>query len=133
MKDSKYLYLQMYATILFIFCLIINIILVYNQILENNNQKTIIKKEDIPLIITINKSIVLCLLFIFLYISYKNYDETIKSKLEITAAFLTFISGLIILYSVINLNDTYEVIYKDENTPIIRRNLNDTSLENPID
>lgn len=113
MKYSKYLYLQMYATILFIFCLIINIILVYNQILENNNQKTIIKKEDIPLIITINKSIVLCLLFIFLYISYKNYDETIKSKLEITAAFLTLISGLIVLYSVINLNDT--------------------SLENPIE
>lgn len=104
---NKYLKLQLVATILFMFSLIINIVLVYNQILYNENKIQLIKKEDIPLIIKLNKFFVLILLFMFLYINFKNYEcdilekkDTTQDFYEIIASIFTFISGCIVLYSV---------------------------------
>ena len=109
---TKYLVIQFFATLLFIFSLIINMILVYNQILVNEYGVELIKKEDIPLIVRINKFIVLILLFVFLYINYKNYQldlyekkDTKQDNYELLASLLTFISGCIILYSVVKFSD----------------------------
>lgn len=110
---NKFLKLQLVASILFVFSLFVNMILVYNQILINEYGEGIIKKEDIPLIIRINKFIVLIILLIFLYINFKNYEcdvlekkDTTKDYYEILASILTFIAGCIVLYSVIKFSDT---------------------------
>ena len=109
---TKYLKIQLVATLLFIFSLIINMILVYNQILSNEYGIEIKKKEDISLIVKLNKFIVLILLLIFLYINFKNYEcdfiekkDTTKDLYEILASILTLIAGCIVLYTVIKFSD----------------------------
>lgn len=123
MYRSKNIELQILLSIFFIFTTIISIILLYNEDLYIKYKKFILDPENVYIISSINRMVILIILLLFLYANYvdKNIDilenKDLKAdNLQIIASILTIISGIIVLYVTIEYFST---------------NIN-SSLENPV-
>lgn len=123
MHRSRNIELQILLSIFFIFTTIISIILLYNEDLYIKYKKFILDPKNAYIIASINRIVILIILFLFLYANYvdKNIDilenKDLKAdNLQIIASILTIISGIIVLYVTIEYFNT---------------NIN-SSLENPV-
>ena len=123
MHRSKNIELQILLSIFFIFTTIISIILLYNEDLYIKYKKFILDPNNVYIISSINRIVILIILLLFLYANYvdKNIDiienKDLKAdNLQIIASILTIISGIIVLYVTIEYFST---------------NIN-SSLENPV-
>ncbi len=122
-KETKLLYIQLYASIIFIVTTITSVLLTYNNIKKNENKKTLWDTNTENKITITNRIIITILVIIFTYINYEFYEiskQKNRSSLgekEFIASILALISGLILLYT------TSKSIEEDiqninQNTPI---------------
>ena len=125
MKDEeiKYINYQLIGLGLTIVTTIVAILITYNQKLHLEGKKELFNSNKSLKITKINRTTILLIGILFLYINYKLYKiskeegENLKSyKLQITASSLTTISAIIALY-VVYLSNT-ETIADVENPTI---------------
>lgn len=116
-KEIQLLYLQLFASTIFIITIIISIILTYNNINKYKKQKATFTKKQENSINLKNRQIVTIIAIIFTYINYKYYEiSKIKNnstieKDELIASLLTLIVSFILL------NTTKESIKNNTNFP----------------
>lgn len=123
-KETQLLYIQIYASIIFIITILLSIILTYNNIKKKNGCPFFSKFLENNLTI-INRIIITFLVIVFTYINYqfyliskqKNNRDNLQRD-EFIASIITLIADFILLYT------TIKSIYKDEtfgdiDTPII--------------
>lgn len=124
MKDDiKALNIQLYTLIFSLISILISIILTLNEKQVIQNKKTFFTKKQSYDITLFNRTLILIIALIFLYINYKESksDDQPKSnkrklRLQIDASILTIIAAIISLYVVYNSKP--ESIVSTEN-PII--------------
>lgn len=124
-EEEKLLDYQLIATILYIVSLVISILITYNDKLVIKKKKGIFKDKTYQNITIFNRSFVVILTIVYLYISYRNLklakdDEEIwPFQLQLFSSELSLIGALIVLYVVLNSkNNNYSVIAGAEN-PIL--------------
>lgn len=123
-KETQLLYIQIYASIIFIITILLSIILTYNNIKKKNGCPFFSKFLENNLTI-INRIIITFLVIVFTYINYefyiiskqKNNRDNIQ-KNEFIASIITLIADFILLYT------TIKSVYNDEtfgdiDTPLI--------------
>lgn len=123
-KETQLLYIQIYASIIFIITILLSIILTYNNIKKKKNCAFFSKFIENNLTI-INRIIITFLVIVFTYINYefyliskqKNNRDNLQRD-ELIASIMTLIAGFILLYT------TIKSIYNDEtfgdiDTPLI--------------
>ena len=123
-KETQLLYIQIYASIIFIITILLSIILTYNNIKKMNGCPFFSKFLENNLTI-INRIIITFLVIVFTYINYQFYliskqknNRNNIQKNEFIASIITLIADFILLYT------TIKSIYKDEtfgdiDTPLI--------------
>ncbi len=111
-KKLRLLDIQMASTIVFIIATIVSIILTYNEKLKIQNKKTLFDIKTFNNIIIANRTLILLLVLIYLYIDYSNYkldmisnQNTKPDKLQLYSSILSVIAAIIILYSVSKYKD----------------------------
>ena len=122
-RETQLLYIQMYASILFIITTIISIILTYDNIKKHENKKRVFTSDTEHNVIITNRLIITVLVVVFTYINYEFYeisklknDSNLQRK-EFFASILALIAGFILLYTTIkSVNDDTNDI--NPNTPI---------------
>lgn len=122
-RETQLLYIQMYASILFIITTIVSIILTYDNIKKHENKKRLFTSDTEHNIIITNRLIITVLVVVFTYINYKFYEiSKLKNnsdlqRKEFFASILALIAGFILLYTTIkSVNDDTNDI--NPNTPI---------------
>ena len=107
-KEVNLLDIQFITTIIYLGSLILSIYITYNDKLVLTNQKTIFTEKQAATYSIFNRSLVVVLTFIYLYISYQNNNiakengrNVSATRLQLTASQLSFISTIIVLYVVI--------------------------------
>lgn len=107
-KEVNLLDIQIITTIIYLGSLILSIYITYNDKLVLTNQKTIFTEKQAATYSIFNRSLVVVLTFIYLYISYQNNNiakengrNVSATRLQLTASQLSFISTIIVLYVVI--------------------------------
>lgn len=122
-KETQLLYLQIYASIFFIITIFVSIILTYNNLQKQRNQKPIFTTLTENQINFINRIVITILAIIFTYINYSFYqiskqknNETIQ-KDEFIASIFTLIAGFILLSTTIQ---------------TVKNNIQNTDTETPI-
>lgn len=105
--EIKILDLQIVASFLFIITTFISILITYNEDYYLKNGKRIINSKDAVKLSKLNRAFIIILLFVFLYINYKNKEiDKIKNNdiapdnLQIFASYLSLVASFIILYVV---------------------------------
>lgn len=123
-KETQLLYIQIYASIIFIITILLSIILTYNNIKKKNDCPFFSKFLENNLTI-INRIIITFLVIVFTYINYEFYiiskqknNRNNIQKNEFIASIISLIAGFILLYT------TIKSIYNDEtfgdiDTPLI--------------
>ena len=106
-EEIKIVDIQLIAILLTIVSSIISLLLTINQKLELKNLKTLFTTKQTFKITKFNRTLILILGLIFLYVNYrlyqisKNQKEDLKPyELQISASILTVIAALIALYVV---------------------------------
>lgn len=106
-EEIKYINYQLIGLGITLLTTIIAIILTYNQKLDMQGKKKILKSKQALNLVKINRTTILLVGILFLYINYRLYKiskeegEDLKSyKLQIAASTLTTISAIIALYVV---------------------------------
>ena len=122
-EEIKYINYQLIGLGLTLVTTIVAFLITYNQKLQLKNKKELFNSKKALKITKINRTTILLIGILFLYINYKLYKiskeegENLKSyKLQITASSLTTISAIIALY-VVFLSNT-ETIADVENPTI---------------
>ena len=122
-EEIKYINYQLIGLGLTLVTTIVAFLITYNQKLHLQNKKELFNSKKALKITKINRTTILLIGILFLYINYKLYKiskeegENLKSyKLQITASSLTTISAIIALY-VVFLSNT-ETIADVENPTI---------------
>ena len=123
-KETQLLYIQIYASIIFIITILLSIILTYNNIKKKNDCPFFSKFLENNLTI-INRIIITFLVIVFTYINYqfyliskqKNNRDNLQRD-EFIASIITLIADFILLYT------TIKSVYNDEtfgdiDTPLI--------------
>lgn len=123
-KETQLLYIQIYASIIFIITILLSIILTYNNIKKKKGCAFFSKFLENNLTI-INRIIITFLVIVFTYINYefyliskqKNNRDNLQRD-EFIASIMTLIAGFILLYT------TIKSVYNDEtfgdiDTPLI--------------
>lgn len=107
-KEVNLLDIQIITTIIYIGSLVLSIYITYNDKLVLTNKKTIFTEKQAATYSIFNRSLVVVLTLIYLYISYQNNNiakergrNISATKLQLTASQLSFISTIIVLYVVI--------------------------------
>ena len=123
-KQNELLQLQIYASIFFIITIFVSIILTYNNLQKQRNQKPIFTNLTENQINFINRIVITILAIIFTYINYSFYqiskqknNETIQ-KDEFIASIFTLIAGFILLSTTIQTVKN-NIQNADTETPII--------------
>ena len=123
-KETQLLYIQIYASIIFIITILLSIILTYNNIKKMNSCPFFSKFLENNLTI-INRIIITFLVIVFTYINYQFYliskqknNRNNIEKNEFIASIITLIADFILLYT------TIKSVYNDEtfgdiDTPLI--------------
>ncbi len=121
--EEKYINIQLITIIFTFISIIFSFILTYNQKLEIQNKKTLFNSTQTFKIAKYNRTLILILSIIFLYVNYKLYKiskkegENLKPYiLQIFASVLTLTAAITTLY-VIFLSKKGEV--SDIENPII--------------
>lgn len=122
-QEEDYINIQIYALFFTFISIIISLLLTYNQKLEIQNKKTLFNSKDTLKITKANRTLILLLGLVFLYVNYKLYQiskkegENLKPYiLQIFSSILTVITALITLY-VVTLSTKGDV--SDIENPII--------------
>ena len=122
-KEEDYINIQLFALIFSFISVIISFLLTYNQKLEVKNLNTLFNSKTTFKIAKFNRSLILILGIVFLYVNYKLYEisrdegEDLKPyQLQLFASIFTIVSALISLY-VVFLSNKGEV--SDIENPII--------------
>lgn len=107
-KEVNLLDIQIITTIIYIGSLVLSIYITYNDKLVLTKKKTIFTEKQAATYSIFNRSLVVVLTLIYLYISYQNNNiakergrNISATKLQLTASQLSFISTIIVLYVVI--------------------------------
>ena len=117
-EEIRLLDIQIITTIIYIGSLVLSIYLTYNDKLNLMNQKGIFTKKQTINYSIFNRTLVVVLTAIYLYISYQNNKiaeqksrNISATKLQLTASELSFISTIIVLYVVISTSgEEYSII-----------------------
>lgn len=117
-EEIRLLDIQIVTTIIYIGSLVLSIYLTYNDKLTLMNQKGIFTKKQMINYSVFNRTLVVVLTSIYLYISYENNkiakenDRNVSATgLQLTASELSFISTIIVLYVVIKTaGEEYSII-----------------------
>ncbi len=122
-KEEEYINIQLYALFFTLISVIISLLLTYNQKLEIKDLDTLFNPKTTLKVAKFNRSLILILGIIFLYVNYGLYQisktegENLKPYiLQIFASVLTVITAIITLY-VIFLSNKGDV--SDIENPII--------------
>lgn len=106
-EEIKIVDIQLIAILLTIVSSIISLLLTINQKLELKNLKTLFTTKQTFKITKFNRTLILILGLIFLYVNYRLYQISKSQKedlkpyeLQISASILTVIAALIALYVV---------------------------------
>lgn len=106
-EEIKYVNYQLIGLVLTLITTVTAIIITYNQKLDMEGKKKIFNSKQALKITKINRTTILLIGILFLYINYRLYKiskeegEDLKSyKLQIAASSLTIISAIIALYVV---------------------------------
>lgn len=106
--ENKLLEIQLITTTIYIGSLILSILLTYNDIKLNNNENTPLTNKQAANLSIFNRTLVVVLTFIYLYISYKTRENAKRSNqkiwpfdLQICASELSMLATVIVLYVVI--------------------------------
>lgn len=104
-KEVQLLYIQLYGSIIFIIAIFISIILTYNNILKQTQNRQLFKNKNENAITLTNRIILTILTIIFTYINYEFYiisKQKSKGTLqleELIASIFTLIASFILLYT----------------------------------
>ncbi len=104
-KEVQLLYIQLYGSIIFIIAIFISIILTYNNILKQTQNRQLFKNKNENNITLTNRIILTILTIIFTYINYEFYiisKQKSKGTLqleELIASIFTLIASFILLYT----------------------------------
>lgn len=112
-KKIRLLNINLIATAIYFGCLIISFILIYDELLGRKNQKQIFKDNDANTLYFINRIIIFCLIFAYLYVDYSNLNLSAKRnlntgnlKIQVGAGSLSLISAILVLFvAYCNLNN----------------------------
>ena len=122
-KEKELLYLQSYASIVFIITIFVSLILTINNIKKQNNTKRFFSAKTENQINYINRIIITILAITFTYINYSFYEIS-KQKNNVTiqkdeyiASILTLVAGFILLYTT---------------TQSIKNNVNSLNIDSPL-
>ena len=122
-KEENYINIQLFALIFSFISVVISFLLTYNQKLEVKNLNTLFNSKTTFKIAKFNRSLILILGIVFLYVNYRLYEisrdegEDLKPyQLQLFASVFTIISAFISLY-VVFLSNKGEV--SDIENPII--------------
>lgn len=122
-KEKELLYLQSYASIVFIITIFVSLILTINNIKKQNNTKRFFSTKTENQINYINRIIITILAITFTYINYSFYEIS-KQKNNVTiqkdeyiASILTLVAGFILLYTT---------------TESIKNNVNSPNIDSPL-
>lgn len=122
-KEKELLYLQSYASIVFIITIFVSLILTINNIKKQNNTKRFLSTKTENQINYINRIIITILAITFTYINYSFYEIS-KQKNNVTiqkdeyiASILTLVAGFILLYTT---------------TQSIKNNVNSPNIDSPL-
>ena len=106
-KEEDYINIQLFALIFSFISVIISFLLTYNQKLEVRNLNTLFNSKTTFKIAKFNRSLILILGIVFLYVNYRLYEisrdegEDLKPyQLQLFASVFTIISAFISLYVV---------------------------------
>lgn len=108
-EEIKLLDINEIATYFFIISLIVSNILTHDEKMDRLDKKRIFSSKTAQKIAVGNRTVVLILGLVFLYINYANVNIAIKKnrptkylKLQVNASIISIISSLIVLYVAIS-------------------------------
>lgn len=121
--EVKLLNYQIIATILYIGSLGISLLITYNDKLLELKHQPIFKRKTYRKLTVFNRTLVLGLTLVYLYVGYKNQNLAKEKKIDINpfnlqamASELSVIAAVIVLYVVITTeSDNYSIIAGAEN------------------
>ena len=120
-KELNIINIQIVATYIFIFSLIISLLLTYNDKLDKINKKTIFNKKQTYKISIFNRILIVVISLVFLYTNNSNRkiakDKGININpfnLQIIASELSLLAAIIVTYVVITSGE-YSIISSVEN------------------
>ena len=104
-QEEEYINIQIYALIFTFISIFISFLLTYNQKLELQNKKTLFSSKNTFKLAKFNRTLILILGIVFLYVNYQLYQiskkegENLKPYiLQIFASILTVITAITTLY-----------------------------------
>lgn len=122
-KETQLLYIQMYASILFIITTISSVILTYNNIKKHEFKEYLFNKCFENKFTITNRVIITILVVVFTYINYEFYrisklkgNSDIQEK-EFFASILALVAGFVLLYTTIK-SVSDDNLNINPNTPI---------------
>lgn len=108
MNKKTSLNIQIGTSLLYLVTLIISILLTYNEKLNVEKKDNIFTEDDAYKINVFNRSFILILFFVYLYLNYDNFKRGQKEgkntkylKLQLIPSLLSIVGGIIVLYIVI--------------------------------
>jgi len=122
-KEIDLLYIQSYASLIFIITIFISFILTINNIKKQKEEKTLFSTQTENEINYLNRLVLTILAIVFTYINY-NFYKISKQKNNVTiqkdeyiASILTLLAGLILFYAT---------------TKSIKNNINAPNIDSPL-
>ena len=117
-KEENLLDLQIITTLIYIGSLILSIYITYNDKITIANGKGFLSKKQNAIFSKFNRTLVVVLTLIYLYVSYENRKTIEKKKgdiqaasLQVLASELSLVSTLIVLYVVFRTSgEEYSII-----------------------
>ena len=104
-QEEEYINIQIYALFFTFISIFISFLLTYNQKLELQNKKTLFSSKNTFKLAKFNRTLILILGIVFLYVNYQLYQiskkegENLKPYiLQIFASILTVITAITTLY-----------------------------------
>ncbi len=117
-KEVRLLDIQIITTIVFIGSLILSIYITYNDKISIENDQGFLSDDKVNFYSIFNRTLVVVLTLIYLYISYENRKIVAKKKgnvdaasLQVLASEISLVSTIIVLYVVIKTSgEEYSII-----------------------
>ena len=123
-KEIIAIYVQIIVSAISVIEIIVSILLLYNEKLELEGEKTLFNAEQTQKISIFNRTFILVTAVVFLIVNYVLYNiskeqgENLKPyRLQIVASYLTIIAAVITLYIVLNPINEGQVV--DVENPIV--------------
>ena len=123
-KEIIAIYVQIIVSTISVIEIIVSILLLYNEKLELEGEKTLFNAEQTQKISIFNRTFILVTAVVFLIVNYVLYNiskeqgENLKPyRLQIVASYLTIIAAVITLYIVLNPTNEGQVV--DVENPIV--------------